>query len=173
MNITRFVFLLAGLVGCVHRPTLGELSIPDIEQMAFRDAYRLWRQETDALTQRNRQRLPQGSFFDMPLGATDPTTGKFTPNRIAALQCRLGQEAHRHEVFLRRALAEDANVWVILESSRRLCQKYGIFSLAPVLFIPGQGYVPKMNNGCCSQAEQALWLKAMRNGGSQPDGASN
>ena len=78
-----------------------------------------------------------------------------------------------HESFLLKELAADPDVHRVLESSQRLCEKYGIQSMALVQFIPGQGYTPKNDNGCSPQAQQALWLKAMSNAGSQPDGAAN
>jgi hypothetical protein len=140
-----------------------------VEQSSFEEAYRLWLQEKEALAKNG----ASNGFYTIPAGVTDPKTGKFTPSRIAALQCRLGQEAHLHEAFLLKELAADADVHRVLESSQRLCEKYGIYSMARVQFIPGQGYTSKDNNGYSPQAQQALWLKATTTAGSPPDGAAH
>jgi len=140
-----------------------------VEQSSFEEAYRLWLQEKQALAKNG----ASNGFYTIPGGVTDPKTGKFTPSRIAALQCRLGQEAHLHEAFLLKELAADADVHRVLESSQRLCEKYRIHSMARVQFIPGRGYTSKDNNGYSPQAQQALWLKAISRAGAQPDGPVN
>ena len=158
------------LVGYADTNASLQALLHNIEQSSFEDAYRLWRQEMKALaTNRN----PDGGYSIPGAAVTDDKTGKAIPSRLAALECRLGQEAHLHESFLLEELAADADVHRVLESSQRLCEKYGIHSMALVLFIPGQGYVSRMNNGGIPQAQQALWLKAMSNAGSQPDGSAN
>src|ERR687887_2212760 len=97
MKRTLLTLFVLGLAGCVHRPGFSDLSIRDIEEMAFMDAYYLWRQQTSSNAKKNLQLRPDVLVSDMLIGTSDPKTGKFTPTRLSALQCRLGQEAHLHE----------------------------------------------------------------------------
>jgi len=163
-----FSLLLIALPGCEHPPEVSELSINDIEHLPFMDAYRYWRQEMGTFAEKP---SPEGPYIIPTGGVTDPKTGKFTPSNFAALQCRLGKEAHLHESFLMKELAADASVHMILESSQHLCEKYGIHSMALVLLAPGQGYMTRSNNGYAPEAQQDLWLKAMSTANSQPDSA--
>jgi hypothetical protein len=164
MKMSLLFVVLVTLAGCAHRPAASERSVQDIEQLTFPDAYRLWQREMKTLAGNS----VSGGSSVMLSGTMDPATGKFTPSAMTALPCRLGLEAHLHESFLFKELSADAEVWVILESSPLLCQKYGIFSLAPVRHIPGQGYVHVNNSGSSPQAEQALWLKAMGSANKKP-----
>lgn len=141
------------LLGCGHWPAPGERSLRDIERMPFPEAYRLWRQERQAWA-RSRPAV-------LPTGATDPKTGRFRPSLFAALTCRLGREAPLHEAFLRRELTKEADVHQILEASPRLCRRSGIVSLAPVVWVPGQGYSLRATDGWVPQVRQRLWLAAL------------
>ena len=163
------LFLIFGVVGCSRRAESPQSALRDVERSSFADAYREWRKEKESLA---KNRVSNGSYV-IPTGVTDTETGKFTPSRIVALQCRLGQEAHLHESFLLNELAADAAVHRILESSQRLCEKYGVVSTVQVQFAPGHGYVHKARNGCSPQFQQALWLKGMNNLVSQQDDAAS
>jgi hypothetical protein len=151
------ISLLLALLGCEHRLALPDLSIREIETLSFDDAYELWRQEKDSLAD-NRSR--NGSYA-IGTGTTDSQTGEFTPSRMAALECRLGREADRHERFLREQLAEDADVHRILESSPRLCEECGIVSTAQVVFLADGHYSHRTTDGWCPQVRQRLWLEAL------------
>ena len=162
------VLFVIALSGCMHRPTSSEMSTRDIEQLSFSDAYSLWRQERESLA---KGCSPNGSY-STPTGVTDPQTGRFTPSTISALTCRLGREAHVHESFLRKELTENADVHMVLESSPRLCERYGIASKAQVLFVPGRGYVHRTTDGWSPEVQQRVWLEAMDKTASQqtPEG---
>jgi beta-lactamase regulating signal transducer with metallopeptidase domain len=152
------------IVGQVDRKESLDELLREVEQYSFADAYAAWKQETKALAEQRGTNVS----YSTPTGVTDKT-GKFIPSRIAALECRLGQEAHLNESFLRRELVADANLHMILESSPKLCEKYDIYSMARVEFIPGRGYTSKQNSGWSPQVQQALWLKAMTNALVQPE----
>jgi hypothetical protein len=151
------VFLLMTLLGCVHRPALSALSIREIEQLSFDDAYRLWRQEQNSITG---QRSPDGAYSVLG-GSTDPKTGEFIPSGMAALECRLGGEAHLWERFLREQLTIDAHVHRILEASPRLCEKCGIASKAQVVETSEGRYSQRATDGWSPQVQQRLWLEAL------------
>lgn len=151
-----------------HKESL-EVLLREVEQSSFAEAYAAWRQEKKALAEQRGTNV----FYSTPTGVTDSQTGKFIPSRIAALQCRLGREAHLNESFLLRELATDAEVHQIFESSPRLCEKYGIHSMALVQFNPEQGYINKLNSGYSPQIQQQLWLKTTANVDLQTDGLTN
>lgn len=138
----------------------------EIEQLSFDDAYRLWRQEQDSITGK---RSPDGSYSVL-VGSTDPETGEFTPSGMAALERRLGGEAHLRERFLREQLTIDAHVHRILEASARLCEKYGIASKAQVVETAEGRYSQRTTDGWSPQVQQRLWLEAFNGTRSQPDG---
>jgi hypothetical protein len=153
--------VVVGATGCAGHESISWQVKPEelkkIEQSSFMDAYNMWRQENESLA---RNAAISGSYV-IPAGVRDPATGRFTPSRIAALNCRLGLEADKHEDFLRKELASNHDVFIILDSSEKLCRKYGITSMAAVVYVPGQGYIEKTNNGYSPQSRQAVWLKAM------------
>jgi hypothetical protein len=155
-NVVAIVFLLA-LLGCAQRPTLSALSIREIEQLPYDEAYRLWRQEKTSLAGRH----SRDGGYSIPSGGTDLKTGMFTPSRIAAVECRLGREAHLHERLLRDQLAKDADVHRILEASPRLCEKCGITSMAQVVLLPNGRYSLRSRDGWIPQAQQRLWLEVL------------
>ena len=155
------LLLMLAVAGCAQQQKQpSHWSLEGIEGASFADAYRMWRQERETLA----AECVSCATCGWSVGVTDPTTGVFTPSRLTALQCRLGMEAHLYEEFLREELIVDADVHLIFESSRHLCDRYGVQSLALVVFVPGHGYIQQPNSGWSPQMRQAEWLEAMDRG---------
>ncbi len=166
MRTTYPILLVVAATMCCSIPPTLAATIDEIEQLSFDEAYRLWVPEQ------------QARVYQVPVrvsGTTDSRTGKFTPTRYWALTCRLGRDAHTHESFLVSALATNEYVSDILETSSRLCSRYGIKSQPEVRFDPERGYSLVMHGGLVldPKMRRSMWLKAMAKRISQPDGASN
>ena len=165
MRTTYPILLLVAATMCCSIPPTVAATIDEIEGLSFDEAYRLWVPEQ------------QAQVYQIPsrrIGTTDSKTGKFTPTRYWALTCRLGRDAHTHESFLVSALATNAYVSEILETSSRLCSRYGIQSQAAVVFDPRVGYISCIMDFAFDQRiRRSTWLKAMAKPISQPDGATN
>jgi hypothetical protein len=165
MKMIHPILLLVAFFVCPVSPPALAATVQEIERLPFEEAYRLWLQERAAVV----PNLPV-----MPSGATDPKTGKFTPATFWALTCRLGRDAHIQESFLVSALTTNEWVSMILETSARLCSRFGIESQAAVLFDPEHGYRSPMRDFVLGPKERrSLWLKAMKKSNSQPSGAAN
>ena len=155
--------VLVASLGCAQRVAWSELSIREIEESSFDDGYRFWRQEKRAFA-------TEGSIegsHSTPAGATDSRTGEFTPSKIAALECRLGREAHLHQGFLQEQLATDPEVHRILEASARLCEEYGTASKAQVVRLADGRYSHRVTDGWSPQVQQRLWLETLTVASSQ------
>lgn len=160
MNALRQILMFAAIVTISVSPLAAGRTIQEIEQLPFDEAYHLWLQEQKAVAK---------NLEGFPIGITEPKTGVFTPATIWVLSCRLGREAHLRESFLVSALATNEWVCEILESSPKLCERYGIESQAPVRFDPEGGYksVPRSwMDGLDLRREN--WLKAIKKTRSQP-----
>src|SRR6185369_7633584 len=168
MKMIRQILLLVAVFVCPVSPSALAATVQEIERLPFDEAYRLWLQEQAAVV-RNLQNLPV-----IPSGTTDSKTGKFTPTIFWALTCRLGRDAHIQESFLVSALTTNEWVSMILETSARLCSRFGIESQAAVLFNPEHGYSSPMRDYVLGPKERrSVWLKAMKKSSSQPGGAAN
>jgi hypothetical protein len=165
MRTTYPILLLVAATMCCSIPPTVAATIDEIEGLSFDEAYRLWVPEQ------------QAQVYQIPsrrIGTTDSKTGKFTPTRYWALTCRLGRDAHTHESFLVSALATNEYVSEILETSSRLCSRYGIQSQAAVVFDSRVGYTSCIIEfGFDQRIRRSMWLKAMAKPTSQPDGATN
>ncbi|MCX6929448.1 MAG: hypothetical protein NT154_40475 [Verrucomicrobia bacterium] len=193
MKTIFLTLMLAASFICPVSPPARAATIQEIERLPLDEAYRLWLQEQQALLQRSPDILTYGStdpktgkftLSSFPqlqhspviigLGTTDPKTRKFTPTKFQALTCRLGREAHRHESFLVSALSTNEYVSMILDTSSRLCRRYGVESEAMVLFDPKSGYTCPMRDICSGlDTRRSIWLKAMAKPISQPTGPTN
>jgi hypothetical protein len=193
MKTIVLILVLAASFICPVSPSALAATIQEIERLPFDVAYGLWLQEQQALLQRSPDIPTYGSadpktgkftLCSFPqvqhspviigLGTTDPKTHKFTPTKFQELTCRLGREAHSHESFLVSALSTNEYVSMILDTSSRLCRRYGVESEAMVLFDPKSGYTcPIRNIGSGLDKRRSIWLKALAKPFSQPTGPTN
>lgn len=188
-TINLILLLGASFIWPIAPPALAA-TIQEIERLPFEEAYRLWLQEQEALQQHSQAIITYGAvdaktgkftLSNFPVvqrcpvmimsGSTNPKTGKFTPTSFQALTCRLGRDADIQESFLRSALATNEYVSMILDTSSRLCSRYGIESQATILFDPELGYTSVMRDFVLGpDAQRSIWLKAMVKPMSQPTG---
>ena len=160
INLTR---LLAASSVCLIASTALAATLQEIERMPFDEAYGLWLKEQAA--------HPPAA---VAIGSADPKAREFTPTTFWALTCRLGQEARNHEAFLQGALATNAWVSAILDTSASLCTKYHVASQAVVRYDPKGGYTEVMRDWIDGpDTRKGVWLKALAKLDSQPDGSAN
>jgi hypothetical protein len=179
MKMINLMLLLAAASAFIIASTTLAVTTEEIERMLFDQAYGLWLQEQAALVPpavvtysykdpktgqialSNFPHVEHPSGVAIAIGSTNAKTGKFTPTTFWALTCRLGQQAHNHEAFLRCALATNEWVSAILDASASLCTKYRVESEAVVRFDPNGGYTELMRDYRAGpDTRKEVWLKA-------------
>jgi len=165
MKTISSILMLAAFFACPLSPPALAATIQEIEGLPFDEAYQLWLGEQRDLV----HHLPV-----IPSGTKDLKTGEFTPTTFWALTCRLGRDALAQESFLVSALNTNEYVSMILETSAKLCSRYGIASQAAVRFDPEHGYrLQTIEYGLGPEGRKTVWMKAMKSPASQPVGPAD